>query len=195
MVYTEQNAEWLQQIAPERFNDEELFKIVIFFVFHSPCTGLSARGRSLSDYGWDTPWKKPFKLNLQLKQAAANYELLFSAEKYEKMESALAKADLKENFPSNLGKERICVHNSKKNQFMSVFYHIRNSMAHGRLNMVDVDGECVFIFEDAYRKNDRFRVSARMILRKRTLLNWIELIENGPREYQKNHEKRGGNKK
>ena len=69
---------------------------------------------------------------------------------------------------------------------MSVFYHIRNAIAHCRLNMVDVDGECVFVLEDVQpNKNaDRLKVSARMILRKSTLLKWIDLIEQGEREYK-----------
>ncbi len=39
---------------------------------------------------------------------------------------------------ANLQKERIVVYNKKKNQFISVFYHLRNAFAHGRLNMIDI---------------------------------------------------------
>lgn len=62
-VYTKRNADWLQWIAPERFQDAELFRIVTFFVFHCPCPGLSSMGKSLEEYGWHTPWKKPCYLN------------------------------------------------------------------------------------------------------------------------------------
>ena len=74
---------------------------------------------------------------------------------------------------------------------MSVFYHLRNAFAHGRLNMVDVDGECVFLFEDIQenKKKGEIKVTARMILRKSTLLKWIEIIENGEKEYQRDDSK------
>lgn len=135
------------------------------------------------EYGWKTPWKKPYHLNRQLKQLASNHELIFSAEKYDEMDSALEKADLKEDFPSDLNRERICIFDSQNNQFMSVFYHLRNAFAHCRLNMVDSNGECVFIIEDvkANKNDNKVKVSARMILRKSTLLKWIDLIEHGER--------------
>ena len=70
---------------------------------------------------------------------------------------------------------------------MSVFYHLRNAFAHCRLNMIDVNGESVFIIEDVQssKKRDKLKVSARMILRKSTLLKWIDLIENGEQEYKR----------
>lgn len=50
--------------------------------------------------------------------------------------------------------------------------------------MVDVDGECVFILEDVKPKkaSDDLEISARMILRKSTLLKWIDIIEQGERK-------------
>jgi len=188
--YTPENPDWIEWIAPERFNDEELFRIVVFYVFHSPCKSLSAMGKSLSDYGWSAPWKKPYYLNKQLKQAASNHDLLFSVDNYEKFSDILESANLKEDFSSDLETERICSYNKKKNQFLSVFYHIRNAFSHGRLNMIDVDGECVFILEDvntkAKNRYGQLAVSARMILKKSTLLKWIDIIEAGECEYNEN---------
>lgn len=186
-VYVNRNASWMQWIAPERFADNELFRIVTFFVFHSPCAELSSMCRSLEEYGWATPWKKPFHLNKQLKQAATNQQLLFSAQNYDALETALDKANLKDNFPSDFLTERICIYNNMNNQFLSVFFHLRNAFAHCRLNMVDVDGECVFILEDMIheKKHNRCKLSARMILRKSTLLRWIDLIEGGGKIYEK----------
>jgi hypothetical protein len=187
MVFTDQKPDWLNWIAPDKFDDHDLFKIVVFFVFHSPCKNLSAMGKSLSEYGWNTPWRNPYYLNKQLRQAASTYELLYSAESYDKMSDALEKADLNDKFPSDLSRERICIYDKQKNQFLSVFFHIRNAFAHCRLNMVDVDGECVFILEDvvSIKKSEQVKVSARMILRKSTLLKWIDLIKNGECEYKK----------
>ena len=94
-IMTERNPEWINWIAPDRFNDKDLFRIVIFFVFHSPCENLSSMRKNLLEYGWTAPWKKPYYLNKQLRQNASTYELLFSAKGYDEMEAALEKADLK----------------------------------------------------------------------------------------------------
>lgn len=104
------------------------------------------------------------------------------------MDDALEKADLLNCFPSDYSRERICIYDNQKNQFLSVFYHIRNALAHCRLNMINIDSDCVFIFEDIQpNKNaEQLKVSARMILRKSTLLKWIEIIENGENEYPGN---------
>ena len=64
-----------------------------------------------------------------------------------------------------------------------MFYHLRNAFAHCRLNMVDVDGECVFILEDVVTSKGKNKLSARMILRKSTLLKWIDIIESGEIKY------------
>ena len=186
-TFSDRNPDWIRWIAPEHFNDQDLFKIVIFFVFHSPCSNLSSMGKTLDEYGWSAPWRKPYYLNKQLRQASLYELVVYSAKGYNEMDVALEKADLKETFPSDFSRERICIYDNQGNQFLSVFYHIRNAFAHCRLNMVDVDGECVFIFEDVQPKknSNQLKVSARMILRKSTLLNWIDLIENGEREYQK----------
>lgn len=184
---TKSNPEWINWISSEQFNDQDLFKIVIFYVFHTPCSQLSCMGKSLSDYGWHNPWKKPYFLNRQLRQASSAHQLIYSAEKCDELDKFLSAANLKDNFPSDLSNERICIYDNKKNQFNSIFYHIRNALAHCRLNMVDVENECVFIFEDvASVKNSKDKeVRARMILKKSTLLKWIHIIENGEREYNK----------
>lgn len=186
-TFSDRNPDWIRWIAPEHFNDQYLFKIVIFFVFHSPCSNLSSMGKTLDEYGWSAPWRKPYYLNKQLRQASLYELVVYSAKGYNEMDVALEKADLKETFPSDFSRERICIYDNQGNQFLSVFYHIRNAFAHCRLNMVDVDGDCVFIFEDVQPKknSNQLKVSARMILRKSTLLKWIDLIENGAREYQK----------
>ena len=186
-TFTARKPAWINWIAPERFNDKDLFRIVTFFVFHSPCANLSSMGKPLIEYGWCDPWKSPYYLNKQLRQAASTYELIYSAKDYDEMDSELEKADLKNSFPSDFSRERICIYDNQNNQFLSIFYHIRNVFAHCRLNMVDIGEDCVFLLEDIKpnKNRDQLKVSARMILRKSTLLKWIEIIENGECEYKK----------
>ena len=188
ITYTQFDAPWLKWIAPEKFNDAKLFRIVVFFVFHSPCKNVSSMGRSLKQYGWTNPWKAPYYLNKHLLKAATNDKLLFTAENYKKMSQALNDASLNDDFSTDLATERICIHKGQDPVFISVFKHIRNAFAHCRLNLVDIEGDCIFILEDigAKSKNsDQYKVSARMILRESTLLKWIDIIEAGEKEYKK----------
>jgi len=136
-VYVDEHPQWLNWIAPEKFKDAELYKIVTFYVFQSPCQDLSARCKTLYEYGWSNPWSKPYYLNRQLKQRATNFELFYSASTHDGMDQALQRAHLDVfppidedgNFDST---ERLCFYDCKNNQSMSVFYHIRNMLAHCR---------------------------------------------------------------
>ena len=188
IVYAEKEPTWLEKIRIKDFEDKQFIRIITFFIFHSPVDNLSARQISLSEYGWNTPWRKPWYLNKQLKQETSNYELLFSSATFKKMDDALTKADLRNSFPSNIAKERICIYDCKKNQFMSVFYHIRNAFAHGRFDLRRLNDEEYYILEDVQKDKGALKVSARMILKKRTLINWIDIIEGGEKEYKKHEE-------
>ena len=55
--------------------------------------------------------------------------------------------------------------------------HIRNSFAHGRLAFYNNDNEVYIAMEDI---DNNKHVSARMILSKKTLINWKIIIESGP---------------
>jgi len=183
-VYVDEIPQWIKEISIKEY-DHDFIKILDFFQIHSPVPGLSAHCKTLKDYGWEYPWKKPYWLNKQLKQEASNYELLYSAKSKEKMDENLRKADLMNNYPTDLGRERICVVNNKKNQFMSVFYHIRNSLAHGRFFVKKMKKYTVIVMEDVESGSGKRAVTGRMIIRKETLLNWIKLIKNGQKDYIK----------
>jgi len=182
--YVESTPQWLSEISTTEY-DEEFIRIIDFFLFHSPVPGQSARCKTLAEYGWRAPWKKPYWLNKQLKQSTSNYELLYTSNNQGCMEENLESANLKDGFPSNISIERICVVNNKNNQFMSVFYHLRDAFAHGRFNIEDVDGQKIFIMEDvASTKGEMLPVTGRMIIRKESLINWINIIEAGEKEYE-----------
>lgn len=179
-------------ITKELISSEDYNKIYMFFVINSPVDGMSSRGKSFSDYGWKTPWRKPFCLRRQFNSLSNNKELIYSAQKYDNMDEALEKADLKDFPPRDIEKERVCIYNGKKTQYLSLFYHIRNSLAHGRFN-IEND---TFIMEDVAPRRKGMsegsrKCSARMILKTGTLIKWIELIEGGPTmssKYSKGYE-------
>ena len=142
----------------------------------------SAMHKPISDYGWSAKWgnyKSPTSLNYILRRASTNFSLLFSATGNDDMFQACKKADLLEEFPNDMLKERMAISISDQNQVLSLFKHIRNAFAHSRFAMHDiVGGDYVLIFEDV--SSDGKKVSARIIIRKSTLIKWIDIIEAGP---------------
>ncbi len=176
---------WLNALEQNIYEDIRFQKIVRFFVINTPVLGLSARTIDLKTYGWTKPWNKKYYLNRQLKELSTNPQLMFSTKNYEDMEITLEKAGLLNDFPSNLSTEVIVIYNNKNNQFISTFSHIRNSLAHGRFNINCDSEDWIFVFEDGIRRKNRFKLSARIVLKLDTLLAWVKLIEGGECEYIK----------
>ena len=180
-VSTDEKAQW---IKPAVIDTEDVGRVVRFFVLNSPVDGLSSRQKSLRDYGWHTPWRKPYSLRKRLNALSSNNALIFSAQTYDTMDAALMKADLLSFPPSDINTERVCIYNGKGVQYLSLFAHIRNAIAHGRFNVIAVSEEQVFIMEDVAAKKrgmaeGQKTCSARMVLRMTTLQKWMDFIEGG----------------
>ncbi len=187
--YDSTNGGWITTLDESNFLNENFQRILSFYLIHTPVTSLSAQAKDLHSHGWSSPWNKRFYLNKQLKEASSNDRLIFSTRTYDGMSDAVTKADLGENFLTNLQTERIAIYVSKKDQaqFTSIFNHIRNSIAHARFVIfeVEIDGQQkrVYAFQDGTLNGTRFKISARMILREETLLKWIDIISGGEVEY------------
>jgi len=178
-VYAELDAAWLNTPSPFAQLDDDWIKIIIFYVFHVPVSGLSARGGALSVYKWgENNNKNDFKiLKAKLMLDAGMCESQFCCvESIEKMREALVDNNLYQ-FPKEIEMERVTYRKTKTGINDSLLAHIRNSFAHGRLSFYDINNEIYVAMEDLAGKN---QVSARMILSKTTLLKWKETIEDGP---------------
>lgn len=179
-VTVDKKPDWIDVDVTKKLNKAELNRIFTFFVFYSPCMELSAMSKSLEGYGWgDTPWKKPQSLQHKLKKLSNNPKLIFSAQTIDDMNQAIMQAELQDVL-AKLDSERVAIFNNKRNQFMSVFYHLRNAFAHGRFKIIGIENDdYIFIFEDVKKSKTTYEVTARMVLRKSTLIKWIDLIEAG----------------
>ena len=82
----------------------------------------------------------------------------------------------------DLLQERIVIYKGNYNRFLSICYHIRNALAHGRLAMYERNNEIIFALEDGIKKQNKFHVRSRMILKKSTLLKWIDIVEGGGKD-------------
>ena len=96
------------------------------------------------------------------------------------MKSVCQKIGMKKKFHDERTKEKIVIYKPPRyNEFMAILYHIRNALAHGRLAMYPIeDGkDIMFALEDGIKRNAEFQVRSRMLLKKTTLLKWIDIIE------------------
>ncbi len=76
------------------------------------------------------------------------------------------------------------------NDTSSIYYYIRNALAHGSFSVVEHNNKTTYFFESA--KNDT--ITARIRLREETLLNWIVLFNSTADDLRKSN-KRANNKK
>ena len=111
--------------------DEEVLKIVRFFVVNSPCKGVSARGIGLQSYGWkdQNPPKNGYLQNRLLE--VANLEMnrnLFIGSKREDMKKVFADASMGSDFCDAFSSNRAAFLSSK-NLITDLFRAIRNSFA------------------------------------------------------------------
>lgn len=94
VVFVESNPAWVKCGLSQKSLGPVLSPLLRFFVVETPAPGLSSRSIPVSEYGWDTPWRKPQYLNKKLKAASSNKSLYWSAAAVGDMEQALRNADL-----------------------------------------------------------------------------------------------------
>ena len=179
-IHAENPAKWINnsekeiQKLKEQLKNENFRRILDFFIIFTPCTELSSRTQPLEGV---YNWKNTYPLKKAMRIVPTKESIFTFGEKWEEMKDVLNETKLNENFPSETENERGCFYKkSKQNQLDCIFYHIRNCFAHGRFSISEKGKDWTFIFEDFGQK---YRVSARMILRKSTLLKWIDIIEGG----------------
>jgi hypothetical protein len=179
-VFVQEHPSWIKKISPATLANKDFARIIQFYLFCCPCES-SAMSVTLAEYGWSNPWVKPYYLTQQLKDASTNLNSYYPANTYDDMKQALEKAGFLNDFPNTLSKEAASFYDSQNNQTLSLLKHIRNAFAHGRFALFNVNGD-VFAFED---KNSSGKISSRIIIKMSTLLKWIEIIEDGEKEWVK----------
>lgn len=157
-------------------------KILHFFVINTLIEELSSRSKSLAGYGWTDPWGAGNNLRKQLIDlTSTGKNFLYFSPTLDGMDDRLRDSRFLTFPPTTDLSERVCIYDNQHNQIMSLFYHIRNSLAHGRFNVEKVGKTNVLIMEDIGEKDGKdYPCSARMIIQISTLKKWIDLIEAGP---------------
>lgn len=185
---------WLDTMVPSEYEDEGLYEIILFFVIHSPCKGQSSKGISLTERGWKAkPWYSPKYLKEKLDKAIFGEDTrqLKMVDSKNKLLHEIQTFDLDDDYFNHREFQRALYSKVSakgcESEYMSFFYHIRNALAHGRLAMYPAKkNDITFVMEDGKRigkeSDDKFEVSARIVIYKSSLLKIIKLLKNPPIE-------------
>lgn len=179
------NPGWIHKNENAKHYDTEFIRIFLFFVVNTPCVELSSRGKDLKEYGWSKDlWRKNYlKDSLFDVAGLVRDDTFVVAKKTDEMKKACEKGIAKKGFHVDRSKEKVVIYKSKDNEFLSICHHIRNSFAHGRFSIFDeANGDEVFVMEDGIKHNGKFQVRSRMILKKTTLIKWLDILEKKDRK-------------
>ena len=171
---------WMQEEIPADFADNGFFRIVLFYVLHSPCKKGSYSRTDLGWYQWKNPWySERFK------------ELLDSTARFD--ETTFLHCDSKAGFRGTwLGSKfndsfwynrdiefAVFSYAGESNPHLDLLHHIRNSLAHGRFTAkkIKMTSDYMVYFEDVDEVSETYRVTARIALKKSTLTQWIDIFE------------------
>jgi len=176
------NPGWIHKKKPKRYLDENFTRIIVFFVINTPCMESSSSGINIKEYGWDkNTWRNSTLKNKLFDVAGLKRDETFVvAKRVDLMKNACEKGKVKKNFHKARSIEKVVIYKSRSNEFLSICNHIRNSFAHGRFSIYEENGEEIFVMEDGVVRNGKFQVRSRMILKKSTLVKWIDILEKGP---------------
>lgn len=161
-----------------------------FYVTHA-IAGSASQGRKASDYGLSSlPWDEMKRvaaidasnvkilLANSINRTLANFDLEITEGKGERRRSVAIEVDVPKivcSTPYSIADEDLP--KGKVGEAESVLTHIRNSLAHGLTYFFD-NGNV--LFED---RDPRGTITARIILKIQTLLDWIALIDKNQKYY------------
>ena len=136
-----------------KLTGDKFKKVFIFFVILIPNPKKSARAVNLPE---------------SIKMPIKKYECVKSASELDK---TLDSYNLLAFPPTGEFEERAVFTKSQKNYVLSFIDHIRNSIAHGRFNIISTGKKDILIMED---RNSNCDCSARIVVNLNTLSNWID---------------------
>ena len=190
-VYSQLKPDWIADSEGIGY-DNDFWTIINFYLLHSLCEGQSWKGYSLhEDYLWKVnPWTPSHYLKDRIINAIWGNEdpKLYMAEKRALYEGKIYGRDLGDNFTDEIyvqraGYIKVSTGRNNDNQIMSLLYHIRNGFAHGRFGFAELENNDYMIFlEDGKALGDQFEVTARIALKKSSLLEIRRILIDGPRE-------------
>lgn len=168
---------WKRNKKKVPLHDENFRKIVIFFVFECPVQfkdgkRVSARAKTFEDCSI-VENQLTLLLN-QLKRKIEHKDCYRCCKNSEELETF--EANCRSKYPKEAHVEVVSfINNPELYTTRTLFYAIRNAIAHGSFSIVEAkNGERFYYFETS--KNTVLK--ARMCFREKTLLQWIDITKS-----------------
>lgn len=155
---------------------EEVYQIYSFYVTYSMCGSQSAKKRNFVSYGWDSESIRSTTLGKAISSVLnLNRNASFVFTDRNDLSEQFAAHDLSDGKIENVDYERAVVgKTAEANNYLKLFYRIRDGFAHGKFNLrLSSSGEKMVVIQD----DDRYNVTARMVLKLTTILGFIEAID------------------
>lgn len=188
-IVVKDNEQWLNQNIEQAFSDNQFFRIVVFYIIHSPCKHGSFSGIDLEKYGWNNPWYfDKFKDKFDKVAGFKDGENYFYVEAQQDFKNKWEEIGFQDDF-YNIEKKEFAVfcHAGESNPRLDLLHHIRNALSHGRFTAkrFGKDKEFYVYLEDVNSSGGVNKVNARICLKKSTLINWINFFEQNTEEAKK----------
>ena len=181
---------WIQSSIPADIHESDRWRNFLdFFLICSPCNYQSFRRKTIESIWGKAPWtsKRYLKRHLNFAISGDDSCIISKANSKADFDRLLIETQLTDDFFKNPDRQSIALvkapNPGNNSVYMSFFYHLRNSLAHGRFGLIENSKkEAVFLFEDGRPTDNRtlFELTARGIILIESLFNIIEVIEAGP---------------
>lgn len=173
------NEAWLTGYNNTKIYDSKFFQIVSFYCLHSPCKNMNYSPNTLESLGWkSTVWRSEL-----FRQAFDDFAGFVNGDNFRCVGA-------KDNFRSNwedygikdftavpVKEYAVFTDAGEGNPRMDMLCHIRNAFAHGRFAVKNENYEDYYFFEDVDKTLTVIKVTARICVKKKTLMNWIKFFK------------------
>lgn len=153
---------------PKNLSNENLRKIIQFYLLECPVEGRSQRGLTFNQYGYIGPSSFSKLKKALIASATSSLKNNYYPSKKEELVDNYNKVE-NVGFP-----DEYCVFlkSDEKSVIRSMFSAIRNAIAHGSFNVKSYNRTRVYFFSnfDKYKK-------AQIVLYESTLLEWIKIVK------------------
>lgn len=162
---------------------KEYYKLYSFYVTYSMCKTQSNKKRDFIDYGWDNNDIENKKKELS-KIIDFNIAKFIFANGGDNMGDLFNDYNLNDGNLENIDEERGVIGiTNESNVYMKFFHRIRNGFAHAHFCLrYDSKGNKMVIIQD----NDQYNVTARIVIKLKSLLKFIRVIDKNKRIYSYN---------
>lgn len=161
---------WSFKTKVKLTGDEKLQKIVQFYLWETPVSGVSEKGSSLSHLGWKGAEFHTLHKIMRERAGFPVPEMWVECSRKE-LQDKLSEFGFLRSVPT--GREfAFYARKSECSKTESLLYFIRNAFAHGGFRCIEFENERYFVLENRYKGQLR----GRAVLKESTLLVWKELL-------------------